>query len=50
MKVDKTLAESLAEQIRNKITNMPEVAIILGSGLAQIADDMGTKLKFHTKH
>lgn len=49
MKVDKTLAENLAEQIKNKIADLPEVAVILGSGLAQIADDMTDKIEIPYK-
>ena len=49
MKVDKALAESLIEQIKGKITELPEIAVILGSGLAQIADDMIDKVEIPYK-
>ena len=45
MIVEKALVESLAEQIKRKIASVPEVAVILGSGLAQVADDMLDKVE-----
>ena len=44
MKVDSVLVQSLASQISQKINEKPTVAIILGSGLADIADNLENKV------
>ena len=38
------LVESLAKQIRKKYKESPEIAIILGSGLADFADVLENKV------
>lgn len=45
MDANKILAQQIAEQIKGKIASLPEVAVILGSGLAQIAEDMADKVE-----
>ena len=40
MEVNQVLVEKLANQIKQKITKMPEVAMILGSGLSGLVDAM----------
>lgn len=44
MTIDKSLAENLAKQIEGKIIKKPEIALILGSGLADIADNLENKI------
>ena len=44
MKIDSVLVQSLASQISQKINEKPTVAIILGSGLADIADNLENKV------
>lgn len=43
MEINKALVENLANQIKQKISQNPTIAIILGSGLADIADNLENK-------
>lgn len=44
MEINQTYVENIAKQIQKKIDKMPEVAIILGSGLSGIVDSMNNKV------
>lgn len=44
MTIDKKYVEVIANEIKQKINKLPQVAIILGSGLSCIADEMTNKV------